>query len=114
MKLAYNKFRDIMCLVIENETLSTKIEEILDGKTQKISKISFLRLLKKSKVDKDIYKIITGEEAGKADTFKVLKVLFDFFGWLVSNKENWKALLTSLGLDVEKLSTIRTSDLKKP
>lgn len=114
MKLSYNKFRDIMCLAVENETLSARIENILDGKIQKMSKISFLKLLKKSNVDKDIYKIITGEEAGKADVFKVLKVLFDFFGWLLSNSENWKGLLGSLGLGVEKVSTILTNVSKKP
>ena len=112
-KLEYDKFRAILGLTLENKVLSAKLEDVLDGKVQKMSQISFLKLLYDAKVEKDIYSILTGEKAGLADTFKVLKVLFDFFGYLLSKSENWKELLSSLGLSVEKLSTTHTSDLKK-
>ena len=112
-KLEYNKFRAILGLTIENKVLSKKLEEMLDGKVQKMSQIGFLKLLFDAKVEKDIYSILTGEKAGFADTFKVLKVLFDFFGYLLSKRENWSELLSNLGLSVEKLSTIPMKGLKK-
>jgi hypothetical protein len=100
IELTYDKFRKIMALSVKNETIKKTVKELFDGRVKTINETMVLELLVDAEIDMEVYEILTGKKAAKADAIDVVEAIADFFGYMLSKKKQLKGLLSNLGFQV--------------
>lgn len=101
--LSYSQLRQILCLILENESIRVKLEYLLSGKELKLSEIDFLQFLAESQVDKDMLRILSGTDPETLEAMEAVGYLIGFFGYIHSSKEKLRTCLSSFGLKLPKV-----------
>jgi hypothetical protein len=99
-KLTYNQLRQILCLTISNGTLKAKLEDFLSGKLTKVSEVELLEIISTSEADKDLIRILSGQDPDELDAVIALEYVSSFFAYIRANSQRCKSWLGSLGLAV--------------
>ncbi|MDD2229172.1 MAG: hypothetical protein PHY48_07170 [Candidatus Cloacimonetes bacterium] len=99
-QLSYKQLRLILCLTISNKTLKAKLEDFLSGKVTKVSEVELLELISQSEADKELIRIISGQDPDKMDALEALEYISAFFVYIRASKERFSAWLGSFGLAV--------------
>jgi hypothetical protein len=99
-KLTYGQLRDILGLALANQTLRLRIEDLLSGKTLKVSELELLDMIRESQADKDLIRILTGNDPDTLDAFVGLEAIAGFFGYMRANSGKWQTWLGALGYAV--------------
>lgn len=111
--LSYDQLRRIIALVHDNATLKAKLDEFLSGKLTSISETDLLGLVATSEIDKDMIRILTGNNPDTMDAFDGLQVIADFFAYIASNKQRFSSLLASTGFHVQKAAPTKALKASK-
>ncbi|PKN78187.1 MAG: hypothetical protein CVU48_09060 [Candidatus Cloacimonetes bacterium HGW-Cloacimonetes-1] len=99
-KLTYNQLRQILCLAISNSTIKAKLEDLLSGKLTKVSEVELLELISTSEADKELIRILSGQDPDNMDAVEALEYISAFFAYIRASKEKCKDWLGSFGLAV--------------
>jgi len=99
-KLTYNQLRQILGLTISNGTLKAKLQDFLSGKLTKVSEVELLELIQNSEVDKDLIRILSGQDPEQMDAVEALEYISSFFVYIRASREKCKDWLGNLGLAV--------------
>jgi len=98
-KLTYNQLRQILCLA-------------LSGKLTKVSEVELLELISTSEADKELIRILSGQDPDNMDAVEALEYISAFFAYIRASKEKCKDWLGSFGLTVTKAQDIPTRSSK--
>lgn len=98
IKLSYGQLRQIMALTINNGEVRTKLGDILNGKGGVIMEADLMDLLINSEVDKDIIRILSGQNPDTMDAIEALEILASFFAYIRASKPRFARWLESIGL----------------
>jgi len=101
MNLSYAKLRKTLSVILKNKTLRKKLEDLIAGKDQELSEMSFLDALDESNVDGEILEILTGKKTDELDAAQAIGVFCDFFIYIKASWQKLKPLLSSIGLKLE-------------
>jgi hypothetical protein len=97
-KLTYAQLREILALVVSSEPIRVKLADLLQGRGADISEVEVLDLINRSQVDKDMVRILSGQDPDSLDALDALAYITDFFAYMRTNKQKLNALLASIGL----------------
>lgn len=98
MKLTYGQLRDILGLVLSNETLRVRMDDLLSGKLLKFSELELIDLIRQSEADKDMIRILTGQDPETLDAFEGLEAIAGFFEYMRANAGKLQTWLGAFGL----------------
>ena len=101
-KLTYSQLRQILSLVLTNGKLRVKLEDFLSGKLTKINEIELLDMIQNSEADKDLIRILSGQEPDTMDATEALECIAAFFAYIRASKEKCSSWLAGLGYAVQK------------
>ncbi|MDP3114575.1 MAG: hypothetical protein Q8M98_07335 [Candidatus Cloacimonadaceae bacterium] len=101
-KLTYNQLRQILCLAISNSAIKAKLEDFLSGKLTKVSEVELLELISTSEADKELIRILSGQEPNNMDAVEALEYISAFFAYIRASRQMCKDWLGSFGLAVTK------------
>lgn len=105
LKLTYSQLRDILGLVITNQTTRVTLGDLLSGKQFACSELELLDLIYSSKIDLELLQILTGEDASQLDAFAAVEVIAAFFAYMRASWPKCKPWLGSLGYAVQARAT---------
>lgn len=97
-KLTYAQLRDILSLIVKNEPIRLRVEDLIRGKLVNITEIELIDMVVDSGVDKDMIRIMSGQDPEQMDAVDGLEQIADFFGYMKANKERLAGWLSSFGL----------------
>ena len=101
MKLSYAKLRKCLSVFLKNKVLREKLENLIAGKEQELTEMSFLDALDESNVDGEILVILTGKSTEEVDATEAIGAFCDFFTYIKSSWQRLKPLLLSIGLKLQ-------------
>lgn len=99
--LSYTQLRKILGLALENETIKTKLGELISGKAADITEMDMINLVNKSEVDMQMIEILSGKNPAEIDAVEGLQYITDFFAYCASNKATFSTLLAGTGLKAQ-------------
>lgn len=100
MKLTYDQLRRILALLNDNSVLKAKLDAFFAGKLTGISETDILGLISSSEIDKDMIRILTGNDPDTMDALDGLQAIADFFAYVRANKARLSGWLESIGYRV--------------
>jgi len=98
IKLSYGQLRQIMALTLTNGEIRTRLGDLLNGSTKVISESDLLDLIYQSEVEKDIIRILSGQDPDTLDAIEALEYIASFFAYIRANKPRFAHWLESIGL----------------
>lgn len=96
-QISYSQLRAILSLVVKNEPIRVKLDDVLAGKELHLTEGSLLETIIDSEIDQEIIRILTGKDPGELDAFDGIEVISDFFGYMKANSARLKSWLSSIG-----------------
>lgn len=113
IKLSYGQFRQIMALTLTNGEIRTRLGDILGGNIGEITESDLLDIIYQSEVEKDIIRILSGQDPDTLDAIEALEYLASFFAYIRANKPRFAHWLESIVLKaVANAKTINSPGLR--
>ncbi len=97
VKLSYGQLRQILCLTISNNILKAKLEDFLSGKLARVSELELLEMISESQADKELIRILSGQDPEDLDAMESLEYISSFFVYIRANKARFASWLRSFG-----------------
>ncbi|MCB5285545.1 MAG: hypothetical protein LHW45_08165 [Candidatus Cloacimonetes bacterium] len=95
-KVTYAQLREILALTLTTGSIRLKLDQLLSGQSVEINEGQVIDMIVESNIDKDMIRILSGQDPDGMDAIEAMEYISDFFAYMRSSSPKFAGWLKSI------------------